>query len=64
MCCMIVICSGDSGVGKTSVITRLTEGKFTSAVVSTVGLDYSIKILHVGTEKVVFQLWDTAGQEK
>ena len=32
--------------------------------VSTLGLDFSTKLLTVGDETVVFQLWDTAGQEK
>ncbi len=57
-------CLGDSGVGKSSLISFLTEGECRSDVISTVGLDYSTKTLRVGEERVVFQLWDTAGQER
>ncbi len=60
----VFVCIGDAGVGKTSLIARLTEGRFKSSVVSTVGLDFSTKTLRVGEDKVMFQLWDTAGQER
>ena len=51
-------------MGKSSLIAFLSEGKFSTSVKSTVGLDYSVKTLCVGEERVVFQLWDTAGQER
>lgn len=56
--------SGDSGVGKSSLILRLCEGRFNASCISTLGLDFSTKMLTVGDERVVFQLWDTAGQER
>lgn len=56
--------TGDSGVGKTSLILRLCEGRFNASCASTLGLDFSTKMLTVGEERVVFQLWDTAGQER
>ena len=56
--------SGDSGVGKSSLILRLCEGRFNATCVSTLGLDFSTKILTVAEERVMFQLWDTAGQER
>lgn len=43
---------------------RLCEGRFNVSCVSTLGLDFSTKLLMVEDETVVFQLWDTAGQEK
>ena len=58
-----VVFLGDPGVGKTSIIHRLSVGKFESFH-STIGLDYSTTLLVVREEKVVFQLWDTAGQER
>lgn len=51
-------------MGKSSLISVLSEGQFSSTIQSTVGLDYTITTLGVGEEKVVFQLWDTAGQER
>ncbi len=56
--------SGESGVGKSSLIGFLTAGAFPTNVKSTVGLDYSVRTLRIGDETVVFQLWDTAGQER
>ena len=55
---------GDSGVGKTSLIRRLSQGIFTSNVHSTIGLDFAVAVIQVGEEPVAFQLWDTAGQER
>lgn len=54
---------GNSGVGKTSLIVRVSQGQF-APVHSTLGLDFTTKTLTVGDERVVFQLWDTAGQER
>ena len=58
-----VIFLGDSGVGKTSLIHRLSAGEFDSFN-STLGLDFSTTMVMVREERVVFQLWDTAGQER
>lgn len=58
-----VVFLGDPGVGKTSIIHRLSVGEFESFH-STIGLDFSTALLVVREERVVFQLWDTAGQER
>ena len=55
---------GDSGVGKTSIIRRVARGVFMADVRSTIGLDYTVAVVHVEGEAVAFQLWDTAGQER
>lgn len=51
-------------MGKSSLILQLCEGRFNASCASTLGLDFSTKMLAVGDEVVVFQLWDTAGQER
>ena len=63
--CPLPLCpsAGNSGVGKTSLIVRVSQGQF-APVSSTLGLDFSTKTLTVGEERVIFQLWDTAGQER
>ena len=50
-------------MGKSTLITYLSQGEFRHCT-ATVGVDFITKTLTVGDERVVFQLWDTAGQEK
>ncbi len=40
------------------------DDKFTETFTSTIGLDFTTKIISVRGEDVQLQLWDTAGQEK
>ena len=62
------ICIGDSGVGKTALLLRLTEGYFRQAYVTTIGVDCRCTTLNVSTKqglkRIRLQLWDTAGQER
>ena len=50
-------------MGKSTLIAYLSQGEFRHCT-ATVGVDFVTKTLTVGDERVVFQLWDTAGQEK
>ncbi|KFD69862.1 hypothetical protein M514_06121, partial [Trichuris suis] len=63
-----VMMVGDCSVGKTCLLMRFAEGKFESEkYVTTIGIDYSSKVVQVGDVKVklqVRQVWDTAGQER
>jgi Ras-related protein Rab-8A len=59
-----VIIIGDSGVGKTNILTRYCEGIFKDSYVATIGVDFKVKIVDVGGRKVKLQIWDTAGQER
>ena len=55
---------GSSGVGKTCIIKRYTEGNFDENSQSTSGASYSQKILKIETKSIQVDIWDTAGQEK
>ena len=55
---------GDSGVGKSSVMLRFAENKFSTAHLPTIGLDFKEKSVSVGADRVKLQIWDTAGQER
>jgi Ras-related protein Rab-8A len=57
-----VIIIGDSGVGKTNIITRFCENNFKDSYVATIGVDFKIKTMTVGNRKYKLQIWDTAGQ--
>jgi Ras-related protein Rab-8A len=57
-----VIIVGDSGVGKTNLLTYFCEGLFKENYVATIGVDFKIKMLQVEDKKIKMQIWDTAGQ--
>ena len=59
-----LILLGESSVGKSSIIDRLTRNKFSELSVATVGQFYTEKMLEIKNTKVKFEIWDTAGQEK
>ncbi|XP_005310208.1 ras-related protein Rab-3D [Trachemys scripta elegans] len=55
---------GNSSVGKTSFLFRYADDSFTSAFVSTVGIDFKVKTVYRNEKRVKLQIWDTAGQER
>ena len=55
---------GDSGVGKSSLLLRYTEDKYTSNFSSTIGVDFKVRTIELDGKKVKLQIWDTAGQER
>ena len=55
---------GDSAVGKTSLLLRYANDTFSSTFITTIGIDFKIKTVHLGGKKVKLQIWDTAGQEQ
>ncbi|KAG9511004.1 Ras-related protein Rab-8A, partial [Fragariocoptes setiger] len=55
---------GDSGVGKTCILFKFAEDTFSSAFISTIGIDFKIRTLEVDGKKIKLQVWDTAGQER
>ena len=59
-----IILLGESSVGKTSIITRLTQDKYLDTSLSTFSGYYTEKILEVNNIPVRLEIWDTAGQEK
>ena len=57
---------GDSGVGKTCIITRFLKGTFDSNQLTTDGASYATKTIEIKemNEYITFDIWDTAGQER
>ncbi len=56
---------GESGVGKTCLLLRYTDDSFTANHLTTIGIDFKIKIVPLPNNKLVkLQIWDTAGQER
>ena len=61
-----VVLIGESGVGKTSIISQFTKGIFNQDIMSTNGATFSTKKKEFKKSKktLSFEIWDTAGQEK
>ncbi|KAK4280102.1 hypothetical protein QN277_011771 [Acacia crassicarpa] len=59
-----VIVLGDSGVGKTSLMTQYIHKKFNQQYKATIGADFVTKELQIDDRLVTLQIWDTAGQER
>ena len=55
---------GDSSVGKTALVCRFADDVFEANFVATIGIDFKIKTLDIGGQRVKLQVWDTAGQER
>ena len=54
---------GNSGVGKTSIISRYLN-KFNPREKTTIGASFTNKLEVINNNKILFEIWDTAGQEK
>ena len=54
---------GNSGVGKTSIISRYLR-KFNPNERSTIGASFTNRLEIINDNKILFEMWDTAGQEK
>ncbi len=59
-----VIIIGQSGVGKTSLLSRYVDLSFPEAHSNTIGVEFKVKTVTVGNHVAKLQLWDTAGQER
>jgi small GTP-binding protein len=55
---------GDSGVGKTSLLSRFIRDKFAPDCKTTIGVEFATKTLSIKNKLVKLQVWDTAGQER
>lgn len=55
---------GDSGVGKSSLLIRFSDNTFSGSYITTIGVDFKIRTVVIGGERVKLQIWDTAGQER
>ena len=59
-----VIIIGDSGVGKTNLLTKFCDGVFKDSYVATIGVDFKLKTVIIEDTKFKLQIWDTAGQQR
>lgn len=59
-----VVLIGDSGVGKSNLLSRFTRNEFNLESKSTIGVEFATKSINVDGKVVKAQIWDTAGQER
>ena len=55
---------GNAYVGKSNIIYRFVENKFSENYKATINLDFSYKNMKINDKIFRIQLWDTAGQEE
>jgi len=59
--CVII---GDSGVGKSNLLSRFTKDEFTKDSKSTIGVEFATRQIEHDGKTIEAQVWDTAGQER
>merc|ERR1712000_271017 len=59
-----VVLIGDSGVGKSNLLSRFTRNEFNIDSKSTIGVEFATRSIQVDSKTIKAQIWDTAGQER
>ena len=59
-----VVLIGDSGVGKSNLLSRFTRDEFNLESKSTIGVEFATKSIKTEGKTIKAQIWDTAGQER
>ncbi|CAH7672225.1 GTP-binding protein ypt3 [Phakopsora pachyrhizi] len=59
-----VVLIGDSGVGKSNLLSRFTRNEFNMDSKSTIGVEFATRSISVDSKTIKAQIWDTAGQER
>jgi Ras-related protein Rab-11A len=59
-----VVLIGDSGVGKSNLLSRFTRNEFSLESKSTIGVEFATRSINVDSKLIKAQIWDTAGQER
>ncbi|KAJ8908810.1 hypothetical protein NDN08_005514 [Rhodosorus marinus] len=59
-----IVLVGDSGVGKSNLLTRFTKNEFNYDSRTTIGVEFATSIIKVEEKAIKAQIWDTAGQER
>ena len=59
-----ILTAGEGGVGKTTLLHRYVEGKFSAETKMTIGVEFFLKEVEIDQKHCTLQLWDFGGQER
>lgn len=59
-----ILTAGEGGVGKTTLLHRYVEGKFSAETKMTIGVEFFLKETEIDSKHCTLQLWDFGGQER
>ena len=59
-----ILTAGEGGVGKTTLLHRFVEGKFSADTKMTIGVEFFLKETQIDGQQCTLQLWDFGGQER
>lgn len=59
-----VVLIGESGVGKSNLLSRFTKNEFNHDSRTTIGVEFSTRTIEINGLTVKAQIWDTAGLER
>ncbi|KAI3710210.1 hypothetical protein L2E82_39984 [Cichorium intybus] len=59
-----VVLIGDSGVGKSNLLSRFSKNEFSLDSKSTIGVEFATRSIRIDGKVIKGQIWDTAGQER
>jgi small GTP-binding protein len=59
-----ILTAGEGGVGKTTLLHRYVEGKFSAETRMTIGVEFFLKETEIDGKQCTLQLWDFGGQER
>ncbi len=59
-----ILLVGDSGVGKSNILTRYAQDEFNQDSKATIGIELHNKAFKINDQYIKVHIWDTAGQER
>lgn len=59
-----ILILGNTGVGKSSILSCYTDREFPKNIVGTAGIDHRVKDIMMQGKQLKIQVWDSAGQDK
>jgi Ras-related protein Rab-11A len=59
-----IVLIGESGVGKSNMLSRFTKNEFNLESKATIGVEFATKCITSNSKVIKAQIWDTAGQER